>query len=176
MNDIQSILFDEKAIAAKVEELARRISADYAGKDLVLVCILKGAVLFFADLMRAISIPFQVDFLHASSYGCSLSSSGEIVLKKDIDLDISGKHVLLIDTIIDSGRTLDRLFHIFQDRGSASVCAAVLLSKTSRRITEVPVAYTGFEIPDLFVVGYGMDYGERYRNLTCVAALQENHT
>lgn len=165
------ILFDEAAIAGKVRELAGRISRDYAGKELVLVCILKGAAVFTADLMRGITIPVSVEFLQAASYGASTTSSRNIMIKKDLDCDIEGKHVLLVDTIIDTGETMYFLLKKFADRRPASLRAAALLDKRCRRMVDVPVAYIGFEIPDTFVVGYGMDYGERYRNLPSIAKL-----
>lgn len=171
MIEIQEILFDEQAIQAKVSELAARISADYAGKDLVLVGILKGAVVFLADLMRRITFPVTIDFVCASSYGMSTTSAKEIRIKKDIETDVRGRHVLLVDTIIDTGETLDCLFKRFTEREPASLEAVVLLDKKPRRTVLAPVKYRGFEIPDKFVVGYGVDCAEQYRNLPYVAAI-----
>ncbi len=172
MTDIQKILFDEQAIAKKVRELAAQISADYAGKEVVLVGILKGAVVFMADLMRGISIPVSIDFIRAASYGKSTEPSRNVVITKDIETDITGKHVLLIDTIVDTGATLHCILGTLRAKGPASLEAVVLLDKKARRTTEVALAYRGFEIPDVFVVGYGVDCGEGYRNLPYFAAVE----
>jgi hypoxanthine phosphoribosyltransferase len=172
MIEIREILFDEQTIARKVKELADRISKDYAGKDLVLVCILKGAVVFMADLMRCLTMPVVIDFIRAKSYGVSTVPSRNIVITKDIETDIMGKHVLLVDTIIDTGETLDCLFKKLREKGPASLEAVVLVDKKPRRTVEVPLAYRGFEIPDTFVVGYGVDCAEQYRNLPYIAAIK----
>ncbi len=172
MYEIQEILFDEQAIKTKVGELAAQISSDYAGKDLVLVCILKGAVIFTADLMRRITFPVAIDFICASSYGISTTAVRELRIKKDIEIDVRGRHVLLVDTIIDTGQTLDFLFKKIPEKGPASLEAVVLLDKKPRRTVEVPLKYRGFEIPDRFVVGYGVDCAEQYRNLPYVAAIK----
>jgi len=172
MTEIEEILFDAQTIENKVRELAAQISRDYEGKDLVLVCILKGAITFTADLMRRLSIPVEIDFVRAASYGASTVSSRKITITKDIETDIRGKHVLLVDGIIDSGDTLDCLCKRFVEKGPASVKAIVLLNKKARRMVEMPLAYRGFEIPDTFVVGYGMDCAEKYRNLPYIAALK----
>jgi len=171
MNNIQAILFDEQTIAEKVLEIADRISRDYAGKELVLVCILKGAVVFTADLMRRLTLSVTVEFVQAASYGASTSSSRTITIKKDLDIDIKGRHVLLVDTIVDTGETLERLFRKFAEREPASLKAVALLDKKSRRTIGIPIAYGGFVIPDKFVVGYGMDCGEKYRNLPYIAVI-----
>ena len=172
MIEIRKILFDEQTIAKKVKELADRISNDYAGKDLVLVCILKGAIVFMADLMRCLSIPVVIDFVRAASYGVSTVPSRDIVITKDIETDIKGKYVLLVDTIIDTGETLDCLFKKFKEKGPLGLEAVVLVDKKPRRTVEVPIAYKGFEIPDKFVVGYGVDCAEQYRNLPYIAAVK----
>jgi hypoxanthine phosphoribosyltransferase len=172
MIEVREILFDEQTIARKVKELADRISKDYAGKDLVLVCILKGAVVFMADLMRCLTMPVVIDFIRAKSYGVSTVPSRNIVITKDIETDIMGKHVLLVDTIIDTGETLDCLFKKLREKGPASLEAVVLVDKKPRRTVEVPLAYRGFEIPDTFVVGYGVDCAEQYRNLPYIAAIK----
>jgi hypoxanthine phosphoribosyltransferase len=172
MIEIRETLFDEQTIARKVKELADQISKDYAGKDLVLVCILKGAVVFMADLMRCLTIPVVIDFVRAKSYGVSTVPSRNIVITKDIETDIKGKHVLLVDTIIDTGETLDCLFKKLREKGPASLEAVVLVDKKPRRTVEVPIAYKGFEIPDKFVVGYGVDCAEQYRNLPYIAAVE----
>ncbi|HEX9022092.1 MAG TPA: hypoxanthine phosphoribosyltransferase [Nitrospirota bacterium] len=168
---MQEILFDERTIAEKVRELAGRITGDYAGNELVLVCILKGAAVFTADLLRRLSLPVTVDFIQAASYGASMTSSRDIIIRKDLETDIAGKNVLLVDAIIDTGWTLNHLFNKLSERNPASLKAAVLLDKRSRRTVEVPLAYRGFEIPDVFVAGYGMDCGEQYRNLPYIAML-----
>jgi hypoxanthine phosphoribosyltransferase len=172
MIEIQEILYDEPAIQTKVKELAAQIARDYAGKDLVLICILKGAVVFMADLMRRIPFPVTIDFICASSYGMSTTAAREIRIKKDIEIDVRGRHVLLVDTIIDTGETLARLFERLPEKGPASLEAVVLLDKKPRRTAEVRVKYRGFEIPDRFVVGYGVDCAEQYRNLPYVAAIK----
>ena len=172
MIEIRRMLFDEQTIAKKVKELADRISADYIGKDLVLICILKGAVVFMADLMRRISMPVMVDFVRAASYGVSTEPSRNIVITKDIETDIKGKHVLLVDTIIDTGETLYCLLEKMKGKGPASLDAVVLLDKKPRRTVEVALAYKGFEIPDVFVVGYGVDCAEQYRNLPYIAVVK----
>lgn len=169
---IQEILFDERAVQTKVGELAAQIASDYAGKDPVLVCILKGGIVFMADLMRRIPFPVTIDFISASSYGMSTKAAREIRIKKDIEIDVRGRHVLLVDTIIDTGETLACLFKLFSEKGPASLEAAVLLDKKPRRTAEVRIKYRGFEIPDRFVVGYGADCGEQYRNLPYVAAIK----
>lgn len=170
--EIAEILFDEETIRKKVAELAGRITQDYAGRDLVLVCILKGAITFTADLMRRIPFSVALDFVRASSYGRGMTSSREVCINKDIDTDIFGRHVLLVDCIIDSGKTLDCLLKRYGERSAASLKTVVLLDKRSRRTVDVPLAYQGFEIPDTFVVGYGVDCAEQYRNLPYIAALR----
>ncbi len=172
MMEIKEILFDELTIAKKVDELAARIAKDYAGKELVLVSILKGAVVFTADLMRRLAIPMTVDFISASSYGLSTKSSREIRIKKDLDTDIKGRHVLLVDTIVDTGATLACLIKKLSERGPASLKTVALLDKSPRRTVEVPIDYRGYIIPDKFVVGYGMDCGEQYRNLPYIAVVK----
>jgi hypoxanthine phosphoribosyltransferase len=169
--DIKEILFDERTIQAKVEELAARIAGDYAGKDLVLVCILKGGVVFLSDLMRRIPYPVTIDFLRVSSYGMSTKAAREIRILKDIEVDVRGRHVLLVDTISDTGETIARLIEWFPEKGPASLEVAVLLDKKARRTADVRIKYRGFEIPDRFVVGYGVDCAEQYRNLPYVAAI-----
>jgi hypoxanthine phosphoribosyltransferase len=174
MVEIREMLFNEQTIAKKVKELADRISKDYAGKDLVLVCILKGAVVFMADLMRCLSMPVVIDFVRAASYGISTEPSRNIVITKDIETDIRGKHVLLVDTIIDTGGTLRCLIEKMRRKGPASLEAVVLLDKKPRRTAEVTLAYKGFEIPDVFVAGYGVDCAEQYRNLPYIAVVSMN--
>jgi hypoxanthine phosphoribosyltransferase len=172
MIEIREILFSEQTIANKVRELAGRITDDYAGKDVVLIGILKGAVVFMADLMRCISIPVGIEFVRAASYGVSTERSRNIVITKDIETDIKGKHVLLVDTIVDTGETLHCLLDRMKAKGPASLEVVVLLDKKPRRTADVHVAYKGFEIPDVFVVGYGVDCAELYRNLPYIAAVK----
>ncbi len=171
MSEIGEVLFDEATIADKVRELGERISRDYAGKDPVVVCILKGAVIFTTDLVRSISCPVTVEFMQASSYGNSTSSSKNIIIKKNLESDIAGRHVLLVDTIVDTGETFGCLMKMLGERRPASLNAVVLLDKSGRRLVDVPIAYRGFEIADTFVVGYGLDYNELYRNLPYIAVL-----
>jgi hypoxanthine phosphoribosyltransferase len=170
--EIAEILYNERTIRDKVSELAARISRDYASEDVLLVSILKGAVVFTADLMRAVTIPVSVDFVHVSRYGMSADPSSEILIKKGLDTDMRDKHVLLVDTIVDTGETLACLFGKFTERSPASINAVVLLDKKCRRTIEVPIAYRGFEIPDKFTVGYGMDFAEQYRNLPYIAVVK----
>ena len=159
-------------VKKKVKELARKISRDYKGKKLVLIGILKGAFVFMSDLLREIKIPVEIDFIQVSSYGASKTSSGVIKIKKDIDLPIVGKHVLVVEDIIDYGYTLNYLLKFLKAKKPKSVWVCVMLDKTSRREVEVPIAYKGFEVPDKFIVGYGLDFAEKYRNLPHVSCLR----
>lgn len=170
--DIAQVLISEQEIRSRVKELAQRISADYAGKDLVLVCILKGGVAFLADLMRELSIPHAIDFMAISSYGDSTESSGVVRILKDLDENIDGKHVLIVEDIIDTGRTLSYIIRNLSTRRPASVAICTLLSKPARREVEIPLKYVGFEVPNEFVVGYGLDFAEHYRNLRFVGVLK----
>ena len=172
-DDDLEILFDAEAIEAVVAGLAERISQDYRGKDLVLVGVLKAAVPFLADLARALTIPAEIDFLEASSYGNGTASSGQVRIVKDIDRDITGRHLLVVDCIADSGRTLKTLMERLRERHPASVEAAVLLDKRASRVVAVPVSYAGIEAPDRFLVGYGLDKAQRHRNLPYIAAVKE---
>ena len=172
LEDIEEILFEEQMIKEKVRELAAAISKDYEGKELVLVCILKGAAVFTADLIRHLSLKITIDYVQAASYGSSTTAARAIEIKKDVETDIRGKHVLLVDTIIDTGATLQSLRTMLNKRGPASLKTVVLLDKRSRRASTVPVEYFGFACPDSFVVGYGMDRGESFRNLPYIAALR----
>ncbi len=172
MIEIRDILFDEQTIAKEVRELATRISGDYAGKDVVLIGILKGAVVFMADLMRCLSLPVAIDFVRAASYGKSTEPARKIMITKDIETDIQGRHVLLVDTIIDTGETLHCILDRMKAKSPASLEAVVLLDKKLRRTVEVPIRYKGFEIPDVFVVGYGVDCAEQCRNLAYIASVK----
>jgi hypoxanthine phosphoribosyltransferase len=176
MDDDLEVLFDEAAVLSKVSELAGRISRDYAGKSVIAVCILKGAALFTADLVRQITADVTVDFVRAASYGASTSRAATVTIEKDILSDIKGKHVLLVDGIVDSGRTLSYLLERYWHRHPASLRVAILLDKPARRERSVQIDYTGFTIPDRFVVGYGMDAAEKYRNLPYIAAIKTEET
>ncbi|HXV64726.1 MAG TPA: hypoxanthine phosphoribosyltransferase [Vicinamibacteria bacterium] len=165
------VLITAEQISARIRELGRQISSDYEGKTVHLVCVLKGAYMFAADLARAIDIPVTLDFMAVSSYGKSTSTSGEVQLTKDLDLAIEGKHVIVVEDIADTGLTLNYLLTMLRTRRPASVKVAAFLSKPSRRTIDVAVDYVGFEVPDRFVVGYGLDQDQRYRNLPYVAAV-----
>jgi hypoxanthine phosphoribosyltransferase len=167
----QRVLVAEGAIAARVAELARAIARDYAGENPVLVGVLQGAVPFVADLMRALSIDVTVDFIRASSYGAGASSSGRVRLVADLAVEVADRHVLIVDDIVDTGLTLAALKRTLEARRPRSVRTCVLLDKAGRRETDVTIDYVGFTIPNVFVVGYGLDYGGLYRNLPYVAAL-----
>ncbi len=170
---IKSTLVSEEDILAKVKELGKKISEDYKGKDLLLVGILKGAVIFMSDLVRSIDIPVKLDFMAVSSYGKTAISTGEVRIIKDLDFSVENKDILIIEDIIDTGYTLAYLTDNLRKRGANSVKVCTLLNKPERRKVDVPVDYLGFDIPDEFVVGYGLDYAELGRNLSYVAALKE---
>lgn len=173
---IERILVDRDILHRRVVELAQAISSDYEGKDLVLVCVLKGGVTFLTDLMREITIPHEVDFLAISSYGVGQrESSGAVRLIMDLKGDIAGRDVLIVEDIVDSGQTMDYLLRLFQAREPASLHVCTLLSKPSRRAVDVPLDYVGFDIPDEFVLGYGLDFDEKYRNLPYVAVLKQEY-
>jgi len=173
-NDVKDILYSEADLKAKVKELAARISADYEGKDLLLIGVLKGANVFMCDLMREISFPILIDFIAASSYGHSTESSGVVKILKDLDYSIEGRDVIIIEDIIDTGLTLKYLIENFRSRKPRSLEICTLLDKPERRIAQLSVKYIGYQIPDEFIVGYGIDYAERYRNLPYIATLQES--
>jgi hypoxanthine phosphoribosyltransferase len=168
---VTEVLIDEEALQRRIAELGEEISADYAGRDLLLIGVLKGAVFFMADLMRGLSIPCEIDFMAISSYGDSTDSSGVVRILKDLDINIEGRDVLVVEDIIDSGLTLSYLMRNLEAREPASLEICALLTKPERREIEVPVRYVGFEIPNRFVIGYGLDFGERYRNLPYVGVL-----
>jgi len=165
------ILITAEQIAARVQQLGKEISADYEGKTVHLVCVLKGAYTFLADLARAMEVPVTLDFLAVSSYGKGKTSSGEVQLTKDLDVSLQGRDVIVVEDIADTGLTLNYLLTMLRSRQPASLKVAALLSKPSRREIDVPVDYVGFEIPDRFVVGYGLDDDQRYRELPYVAAI-----
>ncbi|MEN9969974.1 MAG: hypothetical protein RLZZ229_182 [Actinomycetota bacterium] len=170
-NEITKVLVTEEQINAKVAELAAKIDASYEGKDVLLVGVLKGAVMFMADLSRAIQIPVQMDWMAVSSYGSGTVSSGVVRILKDLDADVLGRHVIIVEDIIDSGLTLSWLVANLEARGAASVEVVALLRKPTAAKVEVNVSLVGFDIPNEFVVGYGLDYAERYRTLKGVAIL-----
>ena len=171
---VAEILIDRDTLQRRIAELGEEISADYAGRDLLLVGVLKGAVFFMADLMRGLTIPCEIDFMAISSYGDSTDSSGVVRILKDLDINIEGRDVLVVEDIIDSGLTLSYLMRNLESREPASLEVCALLTKPSRREINVPVRYVGFEIPNKFVVGYGLDFAERYRNLPYVGVLDEH--
>ncbi len=171
--DIGEVLISEEAIAARVAELGRQVTADYRGEPLTLVSVLKGSLPFMADLMRQIELPVRIDLMEVSSYGgTATESSGLVRIIKDLSASIAGEHVLLVEDIIDTGLTLNYLVRYLRGKNPASLRICTLLDKPARRLAEIPVDYRGFEIPDQFVVGYGLDYGERYRNLRFVGVLR----
>ena len=171
-DDIKTVLVSEEQLKAKVAELGAQISRDYAGKNLVLVSILKGSVVFMADLMRAVSIPCNIDFMVVSSYGGSTTTSGLVKIIKDLDGDLSGKDVLIVEDILDTGVTLSNLVPMLKMRNPNSVKICTILDKPSRRKANIQPDYEGFQVPDEFVVGYGLDYDEKYRNLPYVGVLK----
>jgi hypoxanthine phosphoribosyltransferase len=170
---VGEVLIDEETLGARIAELGAEVSADYQGRDLLLIGVLKGAVFFMADLMRHLTVPCEVDFMAISSYGDSTDSSGIVRILKDLDINIEGRDVLVVEDIIDSGLTLSYLMRNLESREPASLEVCALMTKPARREIDVPVRYIGFEIPNRFVVGYGLDFGERYRNLPYVAVLSE---
>ena len=171
---IDRVLVDEKSLQTRVRELGQEISADYKDSDLILICVLKGGVAFLTDLMRNITIPHEIDFLAISSYGAGQrESTGAVRLLMDLKADIAGRDVLIIEDIVDSGQTMEYLLRTLGARQPASLRICTLLSKPSRRVVDVPLDYVGFEIPNEFVLGYGLDLDEKYRNLPYVAVLKQ---
>ena len=171
-DDVEEILLQPEEIQAKVRELAGLLSRDYAGKDLVLVCILKGAVIFFADLVRHMRISPTLDFMAISSYGAGTKTSGVVRILKDLDQPLQGKDVVIVEDIVDTGLTLKYLVENLRSRQPASLRTCVLLDKPQRREVDIQPDYLGFTIPDRFVIGYGLDYAERYRNLPFIGVLK----
>jgi hypoxanthine phosphoribosyltransferase len=170
---VAEILVDADTLSGRITELGDEISADYEGRDLLLIGVLKGAVFFMADLMRHLTVPCELDFMAISSYGAATDSSGVVRILKDLDINIRERNVLVVEDIIDSGLTLSYLVRNLSAREPASLEICALLTKPSRREIEVPVRYVGFEIPNRFVIGYGLDFAERYRNLPYVGVLNE---
>jgi len=171
-DDINEIIFTEEELRRRIKELGEQITADYAGKSPLLIGILKGCFVFLADISRSIELDCEIRFLTASSYGFSSVTSGKVKIEKDIDFDISGRHVIIIEDILDSGITLTALCEYIMKRVPASLKICALLDKHARRQLPISVDYLGFECPDEFVVGYGLDYAERYRNLPFIASLK----
>ena len=172
--DIDRVLFTEEAIQGRVRELGKQISADYEGKDLVLVGILRGATVFLADLSRNLSIPVSIDFVAISSYGTGAVSSGVVRILKDLEEAVESRHVLLVEDVVDSGLTLNYLLENLRARNVASLRVCALLDKPSRRQVPTQVDYLGFTVPDEFLVGYGLDYAQRYRNLPFIGVLKRD--
>jgi hypoxanthine phosphoribosyltransferase len=170
---VGEILIEPEALRVRVAELGEELSAYYEGRDLLLIGVLKGAVFFMADLMRHLTVPCEVDFMAISSYGAQTDSSGVVRILKDLDINIEGRHVLVVEDIIDSGLTLSYLMRNLESREPASLEVCALLTKPARREIDVPVRWIGFEIPNRFVIGYGLDFAERYRNLPYVGVLSE---
>jgi hypoxanthine phosphoribosyltransferase len=172
--DLKEVLIPAQRLQERIAELAAQIDADYAGRELLLVGVLKGAVMVMADLARAMHLPVLMDWMAISSYGSGTKSSGVVRILKDLDTDISGKHVLVVEDVVDSGLTLSWLIGNLESRGPASVQVCVLLRKPTSARMNVDVAYTGFDIEDSFVIGYGLDYAEKYRNLPFIGTLAEH--
>ena len=171
-NDIQEVLFSEEQLKNRVQEIARQITADYQGKEIMLISVLRGSFVFMADLCRAIDIPCTLDFMDVSSYGKGTKSSGQVQITKDLSEDITDRHIIVVEDILDSGNTLSYLLKILENRHPASIRLCTLLDKPDRRVKPVQVHYSGFTIPDAFVVGYGLDYAEKYRNLPYIGILK----
>lgn len=172
MEDIDEVLFSQEELKGIVERIGKEISDDYKDKKLLLVSVLKGSVVFMADLMRAITIPAQIDFMATSSYGSGTITSGHVRIVKDLDIDLHGYDIVLVEDILDSGRTLSHLMELLKMRGAASLKICTLFDKPERRQVDVQPAYVGAVIPDAFIVGYGLDFDERYRNLPFVGVLK----
>jgi hypoxanthine phosphoribosyltransferase len=169
---IGEILVQADELQHRIKQMAAEVSRDYKGRDLLLIGVLKGAVFFLSDLMRELDIPCEVDFMAVASYGSSTDSSGVVRILKDLDAPLEGRNVLIVEDIVDSGLTLQYLMRTLQARGPASIEVCALLTKPERRKVDAPARYVGFEIPDKFAIGYGLDYAERYRNLPYVATLR----
>lgn len=172
MEDKIRVMLSEEELEQRICELGAQISADYEGESVMMVCILKGAAMFACELAKRITVPVIMDFMATSSYGSGTVSSGEVKIKKDLDLSPEGKNILIVEDIIDSGNTLNFLSHLFEERNAKSVKMVTMLDKPDRREVDVAVDYTGFTIPDEFVVGYGLDYDQRYRNLPYIGVIE----
>lgn len=173
-DDIKKVLYSERQIKKRVKEIAAEIMADFVGKELLTVGVLRGAAMFYADLVRELDIPLHMDFISVSSYGASSLSSGVVRIQYDLEEDISGKNVLIVEDIVDSGLTLQYLSNTLKSRNPNMLRTCCLLDKPERRKVECEADYVGFEVPDVFIVGYGLDYAEKYRNMKYIGELKEN--
>jgi hypoxanthine phosphoribosyltransferase len=171
-DDVEVVLLDADAIANRVAELGAQLTADYAGREPVLVSVLKGAFIFLADLMRAMDLPASIDLMEVSSYGAGTETSGQVRILKDLSKPIEGRDVIVVEDIIDTGLTLNYLLRYLSERKPASIRVCCLLDKPARRLADIPIDYRGFTIPDRFVIGYGLDFDERYRNLPYIGVLK----
>jgi len=171
-NDIKQILLTQEQLQEKVKELGKQITEDYKGRTPLVICVLKGAFIFMADLVKQIEIPIEIDFMAVSSYGTSTKSTGVVKIVKDLDASVEGRDVLIVEDIIDSGLTLSYLIDVLERRNALSVSVVTLLDKPERRSVDLEVDYKGFVLPDEFVVGYGLDYAEKYRNLPYIGVLK----
>lgn len=172
LEDIEDVLFTERQIAVMVERIGQEISRDYKGKNLLLISVLKGSVVFMADLMRSISIPARIDFMAVSSYGSGVKTSGVVKINMDLNLPLEGYDIVVVEDILDSGKTLHYLMELLEGRGPSSIRVCTLFDKPERREVDVQASYVGSVIPDAFIVGYGLDYAEKYRNLPFVGILK----
>ncbi len=171
-NDILNVLISKEELAKKVQEIGAQISKDYEGKNLMMVSVLKGSVVFMADLMRAVTVPAEIDFMSVSSYGSGAKTSGVVKIIKDLDIELAGRDLLIVEDILDSGLTLSYIKKILLERGPRSIKICTLLDKPERRKADIFADYSGFEVPDEFVVGYGLDFAEKYRNLPYIGVLK----
>ncbi|MFD0698924.1 hypoxanthine phosphoribosyltransferase [Paenibacillus sp. GCM10027628] len=171
-SDIQEVLYSEEQIQNKIKELGEQLSSDYEGKNPLVICVLKGAFIFMADLVKQIRVPLELDFMAVSSYGQSTKSSGVVKIIKDLDVPVEGRHILIVEDIIDSGLTLSYLIDVLERRNAKSISVVALFNKPARRTVELEPDYSGYELPDEFVVGYGLDYAEKYRNLPFIGILK----
>jgi len=172
INDVERVLLSAEDLSNRIAEIGAQITEDYAGKEILMIGVLRGAVIFMADLARTIKVPVAIDFMAVSSYGAAMNSSGVVRIMKDLDENIEGKHILVVEDIIDSGLTLNYLLDNLKSRKPASIKLCTLLNKPERRKVKVTIDYNGFDVPDYFVVGYGLDYAEKYRNLPFIGILK----
>lgn len=171
-SDIQDVLYSEEQIQGKIKELGDQLSKDYEGKNPLVICVLKGAFIFMADLVKQIKVPLELDFMAVSSYGQSTKSSGVVKIIKDLDVPVEGRHILIVEDIIDSGLTLSYLIDVLERRNAKTISVVALFNKPARRTVELEPDYAGYVLPDEFVVGYGLDYAEKYRNLPFIGILK----
>lgn len=172
MSEHIRVLLTEKEVDDRIQSIGDQINRDYAGKEVHLICVLKGGSFFMCELAKRITVPVSLDFMSVSSYGSATKSSGVVKIVKDLDETVKGKHVIVVEDIVDSGRTLSYLLEMLRDREPASLRLCTLLDKPDRRVVDINVDYTGFQIPDEFVVGYGLDYAQRYRNLPYIGVVE----